>query len=217
MNMNPMSPNDYPVVVHRRAARFVLEAPALAVIAEGPDLGETEAALRTRIGDVLRGYATAALPPPPPDAGGSLAGAAPVGRPAGGSRRRTLTIAGIVLALVMAGSVYGAASAVQAIRSAVDNSVTAAREAARQALSPRVFSDTLIGTVDLLQQITPERRELIVQQLGVLAEELEPFVAQLRPPFAGESVRLDATGAAPSETRADGRTNPGASASGEGN
>lgn len=187
MRTNSVSPEDYPVVVHRRGRRFVMEAPALAVIAEGDDLCETEASLRTRIGDVLRSYETAALPPPAPERIGDSA-TAMLGHPT--AHRlfgRSTLIAGIMLLLVAIAGAYGTASVIGAVRSTVETNMAVARDAVRTALSPRAASETLVSTVDLLRQITPQRRALLIQQLGSLADELEPYLAPLQPLFPGNT------------------------------
>ncbi|MEQ8370403.1 MAG: hypothetical protein RIE31_11175 [Alphaproteobacteria bacterium] len=179
----------YPLIMRERNGSFILACPTLRLILEGQSLDVLYSQMQVSIAELLERHERAGLSPPQPGGGeGDLRGESTGLRP---TRRRWLFLP-VVMAVVFVGMVAVVAPAAQFIGE-VQSRV---REAAAQMAEPRLWSNRLIQLAEVLEQITPEREQELLQAIDRIVLALEPYADRLRPLYSDPGASLEPSGSA---------------------
>jgi hypothetical protein len=166
----------YPVIVHRRADGFVLVCDGLGLVEEAASLEQGWQAIDAVRNAALSRYERAGLAPPP--MGGVSDNS--LGRP---FWIKTGVIGGIIgvvfiLALIPLNNAMVVA----------ENAIRSTQQVIRAQMSPRQLGQSVEKLAELMQKVTPSRREELRAALRLIARELEPYAAELRPLVLGPGV-----------------------------
>jgi hypothetical protein len=168
----------YPVTVHRRTDGFVLVCDGLGLVEEAASLERGWQAIDAARNMALARYKRAGIAPPLAGRGGDNS----PGRPFWIKTGVIGGIAGVVfiLALIPLNNAMVAA----------ENAIRSTQQAIRAQMSPHQLGRSVEKVADLMQLITPSRREELRAALRTLARELEPYAAELRPLVLGPDAKL---------------------------
>ncbi len=204
-----------PVVVTWTGSLYRIVDPELAITVEDADLAEGYAKFRQLRAEVLRGLSDAGVPPPSrPDASANAKGAAPRTVPftpnGGESRRSELRRYMFQFLIVGFAIILGYQLLVAPVLQRIDRAVALVQEADPYAHT-RDASRALARFADLVQQITPERRKELRENLRIIVRELRPLTLELVPlfdPAAPLPVAGDEAAGAAAEPASPGRAQP---------
>jgi len=175
------------VAVTWTGSRYRIVDPQLAITVEDADLAEGYAKLRRLRADVVRSLSNAGIPLP--DVFGEPATSAPprpraaafsisAWKPKQSAFRKLI----LKLVLVGVGIVLGYQLLIAPILQRIDR-VTALIQNVDPYANTRQASRALAKVADLVQQITPERKKELRQNLRIIVRELRPLTLELTPLF----------------------------------
>lgn len=163
----------YPVSVYRRAGKFVLVCEGLGLIEEANDLEQGWQAIdEVRHTSFLR-YKNAGITLPP------------VGGMSDNSLGKPFWIKTGVIGAIVAVVLILALIPLNNAMNAAETAIRSTQQAIRAEMSPRLLGQSVERLAELMQKVTPSRREELRAALRVIARELEPYAAELRPLIFG--------------------------------
>jgi len=167
----------YPVTVHRRADGFVLVCDGLGLIQEASSLEQGWKAIDAARNTALSRYERAGIAPPP------------TGGVSDNSLGRPFWIKTGVIGAIIAVVFILALIPLNSAMTVAENAIRSTQQAIKAEISPRQLGQSVERLADLIQKVTPARREELRSALRVVARELEPYAAELRPLFLGQGAK----------------------------
>jgi hypothetical protein len=167
--------DNYPLVIRRVDSEFLIEAPALGLVRNGSDLRAVEAEMRHAVGEILavcdRHRATVAVLDHRAASAADRTAAPEKDRYYDTIKRAMITLLVIV---IIGMPIVWVMQTVTRITTLNWPQLNAAKVAS-------TASTGIHRTADILESITPERRDQLSRDFGRIARSLEPYVAELRP------------------------------------
>ena len=163
----------YPVTVHRRAEGFVLVCDGLGLIEEADNLEHGWRTIDEARQTALLRYQRAGIVPPP------------VGAMSAPSLGKAFWIKTGVIGAIVAVVLILALIPLNNVMNAAENVIRTTQQAVRAEMSPKRLGQSVESLAQLMQKVTPARREELRAALRVIARELEPYAAELRPLVLG--------------------------------
>lgn len=179
--------DDYPVIVKQVAGRFFLSCPALGIIIESHDLEAGYSEVQKTKAEVLERYARAGIRaglPPTGDAGG--APSEPLSRQLRPFAVKTAVISAIA-AVFLVWIVSPVTNAVYNVNTLLRGVMQDPVGIVQRAVTPSQILQAVKHFAVTIQMVTPERKEELRESLRIIATELEPYAAELRPLWTGPS------------------------------
>jgi len=175
-----MKDENYPLIVLRKDGRYVVQAPAFGLVRAGDDLASTEQDARAAMREALDAYDAAGVAPP--EASTSTG----AGGDSGGSVRsftiKTVIASTAVLLMFLVVGI-GVKMAFTSVVRMAEAPFENYQENVASETTSRLLANGVAKVADTLDNVTPERRTEVVENLRRISLSLEPYMAQLRPLF----------------------------------
>jgi len=182
MTTKAMSMN-YTLHVSRRGDDHLVEAPEFRIVRHGADLTVVIETVRAEIENVIEEYKQAGIELPAVGGASNVAATtAKNEQPSSSGMRVAIASAAVLFVILIGGAAIKVGVArIQSQFSGVSTLFSGGKLAHH-------MSDGVAVAADTLENITPERREEIVNNLRRIAVSLEPYAAQLRPLMLPETI-----------------------------
>jgi len=168
----------YPVTVHRRTDGFVLVCDGLGLIEEAASLEQGWKAINVARNSALSRYERAGISAPPP----------PTEKISDNSLGRPFWVKTGMIGAIIAGTlILVVIPLMNQTMGVAENAMISIQQTIKAQMSPRKLGERLVKVAELIQKVTPERREQLQAAIRLIAKELEPYAAELRPLVLGSS------------------------------
>lgn len=173
-----MTDESYQLIVLRKGEQYVVQAPAFGMVRSGDDLSRVEQEIRAAMREALDGYKAAGVEPP-----ATSTDADATGQDARSIRTFTIktAIASTAVLLLLLGLGIGMKAAFNGVVRWAEAPLENYQDALEAETTTRLLAGAVAKVADTLDNITPERRVEVMENLHRISISLEPYMAQLRP------------------------------------